>query len=254
MNEKAKRFRTLHHAEDVLVLPNAWDVATAVLMERAGFGAVGTTSAGMAALYGYPDAEGMTCDEMLALVKRMVTAIDVPLSADIEAGYGDVTATVAAVAAVGVAGINLEDAELSQEEAVAHIASARAADTEIVINARTDGYWLGRGDYDDTVRRGNAYLKAGADCVFVPLVQDPETIARLVRDIEGPVNLLAGPTAPTVPEMKTLGVARVSVGSAIARACLRLVRDAAEELRKEGTYRFSDNAIPYPEVNALLRR
>ncbi len=252
--DKAARFRALHEGPDVLVLPNAWDVATAVVMEDAGFSAVGTTSAGMAALYGYPDTEGMTCDEMVALVRRMASALEVPLSADIEAGYGDVAATVEAVMDAGAVGINLEDGDLGLEVAFEHIATARATSAALVINARTDSYWLGGGDYEETVRRGNAYLEAGADCVFVPLMNDAETIRRLVHDIKGPVNMLAGPKAPTIPKMKELGVSRVSVGSAIARASLALVRAAAEELRSHGTYGFADKAISYDEVNDLLRR
>lgn len=118
---------------------------------------------------------------------------------------------------------------------IEHIATARATSAEVVINARTDSYWLGGGDYEETVRRGNAYLEAGADCVFVPLVNDAETIRRLVQDIKGPVNMLAGPEAPPIPKMQELRV-------------------AAEELRTHGTYGFAEKAIPYTEVNELLRR
>lgn len=252
--DKADRFRELHHQTKILVLPNAWDVASACLVAEAGFAAVATTSAGMAALYGHPDGEGMTSGEVVAMVERIVRAVPLPVSVDIETGYRDVSETVRGVWAAGAVGINLEDGELELGKALDAIATARRVAPHIVINARTDVFWRGTGDYDEAVRRGNLFLEAGADCVFVPALADAATIGRLVQDIDGPVNLLAGPGVPSVKELEALGVSRVSVGSGIARACLAAVRDALAELQTDGSYGFSERAIPYGEVNELMRR
>ncbi len=260
--EKAQRLRELHHGPEILVLPNAWDVATAKVFEMAGFPAIATTSAGIAAGLGYRDGERISRDEMLEVVRRIVRAVDVPVTADVEAGYGDPVATAKAVSAVGAVGMNLEDlsahemilADLgSQCELVREIAALRLP---LVINARTDIFLAPIGEPSTrlahTVERLNAYRDAGADSLFAPGVRDRETIARLAREVRGPLNILATPGVPSIADLQALGVARVSIGSGAARAALAFVRRMAGELR-EGRYdsMFGDQ-IPYAEVNAML--
>nr|WP_117300957.1 isocitrate lyase/phosphoenolpyruvate mutase family protein [Paracidobacterium acidisoli] len=263
--EKTVRFRALHRGPEILVLPNAWDVASARVFEAAGFPAIATTSAGIAFSRGYPDGQAISRDEMLDMVARIASAVSVPVTADVEAGYGDPVATAKAVVAVGAAGMNLEDtvAESSgmladQETQAAVVREIQALGLPLVLNARTDVLLAGVGEASTrvarTIERLNAYLVAGADCVFAPGTGDRETIATLVAEISGPVNVLATKGMPIVSELQSLGVARVSVGSGPARAALGLTRRIAQELRASGTWEtLMDGAIPYAELNALLR-
>ncbi len=269
---RAEALRALHHGPSPLILPNAWDVVGARLFEEAGFRAIGTTSVGIAAALGYPDGERAPRDEMLAVVGRIARAVAIPVTADIEAGYGDTPAEVArtarAVIAAGAVGVNLEDgagdptrpladsaAQAAKIRAVREVAAA--AGVPLVLNARTDVYWLAVGDADGrfaaTVERLRTYRAAGADCLFVPGVGDGETIGRLVRAVEGPLNVLAGAGTPAVAELGRLGVRRVSTGSAPLRATLGLVRRIADELLRQRTYTgMTTDALPYAEVNQLL--
>lgn len=262
--EKASCFRALHRGEKILILPNAWDVATARVFEMAGFPAIATTSAGIAASLGYPDGEKISRDEMLEIVSRIARALAIPVTADVEAGYGDPVATAKAVAATGAIGMNLEDAlstasdklmEVSAQTAV--IREIRALNLPLVINARTDIYLASIGDaatrFVRTVERLNAYYEAGADCLFAPGVSDAATIAALAREVQGPLNILATPGTPPAGELQALGVARVSVGSGAARAALGLVRRIAIELREHGSYKaMLEEQVPYAEVNEML--
>lgn len=252
--ELARRFRDLHHSGSPLLLANAWDVATARLSEAAGFPAVATTSAGTAALYGHPDGEGLTLAEVSSLVRGIVDAVSVPVSVDAESGYEDAGETASELWSRGAVGLNLEDGRLALGAAVDNVRAVRRAVPGIVLNARTDEFWLGSGSVDEAIRRGNAFLEAGADCVFVPLVRDVSVAERLVAGIEGPVNLLAGPGSPTIAEMTRLGVSRISVGSTLARACLGLFRRACDELREQGSFGFAEGAVSYAELQELLRR
>ena len=269
---RAETLRALHHGPSPLILPNAWDVVSARLFEEAGCRAIGTTSAGIAATLGYPDGERAPRDELLAVVGRIARAVTVPMTADIEAGYGDTPAeaarTARAVIAVGAVGLNLEDGTgdparplMDTASQVAKIRAVReaavAAGLPLVLNARTDVYWLAVGDahgrFAAAVERLRAYRAAGADCLFVPGVGDGETIGRLVRAVDGPLNVLAGAETPAIADLGRLGVRRVSVGSAPLRATLGLVRRIADELLRQGTYtRMTTDAIPYAEVNQLL--
>jgi 2-methylisocitrate lyase-like PEP mutase family enzyme len=269
---QALAFRAMHHGPKVLLLPNIWDVASARIVEEAGFGALATTSAGIAFTLGYPDGQKISREEMLARVARIVRAVKVPVTADVEAGYGsrpeDAAETARGVIESGAVGMNLEDgtdrpgqlAELSlQLEKIRAVREvALKSGVLLVLNARTDVYLeqIGAPEtrYGETVRRLLAYRDAGADCVFAPGLRDPETISRLVRDVQCPLNILAGPGFPSVPELERLGVARVSLGSAPMRATLGLVRRMAEELKSTGTYGSLEGAPAHADVNRMLRR
>ena len=264
----AARLRDLHD-ERPLVLPNAWDAGSARVIEAAGAAAIATTSAGIAWAHGLPDGQKITAGQMLAAVASIVAAVRVPVTADVEGGYGDgspaaIADLVGELLAVGVAGINLEDSPgpdghplRSTAQQVERLRGAReAAGPDLVINARTDGYLLGVGDpgsrLEDTVDRAEAYLSAGADCVFVPGVVDPATIRELAARIPGPLNVMAGPGAPDVTELAALGVARISVGPAITVAAYDLVSRAAHELLEKGTYTGLEAGIGFGTLNGLF--
>jgi 2-methylisocitrate lyase-like PEP mutase family enzyme len=270
-NNKAIQFRQLHRGPGMLILPNAWDVASARIFEDAGFPAIATTSAGIAFSLGYPDGQRIPREEMMARIGRITRAVQVPVTADVESGYGvtpeDAANTTRDLIEAGVIGMNLEDAsgrkdqplsslELAVEKIRAARESAVQLRAQIVINARTEVYLLPGGnpeaDYSEALRRLLAFRDAGADCVFAPGLKDAETIGRLAKAVECPLNILAVPGAPSISELATLGVARVSVGSGPMRATLGLLRRMAEELRKSGTYTTMDGAVPYDEVNKLL--
>ena len=239
----------------MLVLANAWDVASAVIVaDTAGCRAVATSSAGIAAVLGYPDGERIPAAEMLDMVRRIAAAVDLPVTADLEAGYGDAAATAHAAWDAGAVGLNLEDSGGSADEHVQRVRAARAAVPALVINARTDLYLGGQPDFDETVRRAAAYLDAGADCIFVPGVSDGETIGRLAAAIPGPLNVLAMPSTPPVPELGRLGVARVSVGSGLGRAALGWTRSATATMLETGSFAPLAEAVPFTELGELLDR
>jgi 2-methylisocitrate lyase-like PEP mutase family enzyme len=264
----AEVFRAMHRGEPILLLPNAWDVASARVFEEAGFGAIATTSAGIAFTLGYPDGQRISREEMLAAVRRIATAVKVPVTADVEAGYGDrpedAARTAREVAEAGAVGMNLEDATGDPRKPLLDLALQvervkavqEAARELVVLNARTDVYLLQletpETRYDAALRRLAAYRDAGADCLFVPGLQDSKTIEKLVKDLRCPVNILVGPGAPAVPELEKIGVARVSVGSGAMRAALGLVRRIAAELKGSGTYATLEGAISYADVNRMM--
>ncbi|MDA0162523.1 isocitrate lyase/phosphoenolpyruvate mutase family protein [Solirubrobacter ginsenosidimutans] len=237
---KAEEFAARHRSGPIVVIPNAFDAGSAKVIARRRPVAIGTSSAGIANGLGYADGERIGRDEMLAAIKRIVDAVDVGVTADIEAGYGDAAGTAERLLGLGVIGLNLEDARyggsglLSVEEACANIAAIRAvAGTSLVINARVDT-WLADGDPNAlAVARGNAYLAAGADCVFAPGISD---FAAVVAGLDGPLNAYAGAGTPPVAELEALGVRRVSVGNAPYDACLRLVERITTELLTVGRY------------------
>ena len=268
--DKAAQFLQLHRGPGVLILPNVWDVASARIVEEAGFPALATSSAGVAFSLGYPDGEHISREEMIARVARIVRSVNVPVTADLEAGYGpnpeDVATTTRQMIQAGAVGMNLEDATedrlLDISLGVERVKAARAVAAEVrvpvVVNARTDVYMVPAGDpaekYAEAVRRLNAYCDAGANCVFVPGLRDPEIISRLVKDVPCPLNILGGPGAPSIPELEKLGVARVSLGSGPMRAGLGVLRRIAEEVKTAGTYAALDGAVPHGEMNQLLSR
>ncbi|HEX7252170.1 MAG TPA: isocitrate lyase/phosphoenolpyruvate mutase family protein [Thermoanaerobaculia bacterium] len=273
LEERAARFRERHRGPGILVLPNAWDVASARIFEEAGFDAIGTTSAGIANSLGFPDGEEMPFEDGLRVVERIAAALRIPVSADIETGFSEKPEGVAercrAVLAAGAVGVNLEDGTrepskplvdvaLHCEKVHAARAAAQDAGVALVINARTDVFLDSVGEphtrLDEALRRANAYRKAGADCLFVPGVTDAETIRKLVSGIDGPINVLAGPASSPVAELQRLGVARVSLGSGPMRATLGFLRRAAAEIREKGTFGWLEGAMPYADANRLVSR
>jgi 2-methylisocitrate lyase-like PEP mutase family enzyme len=274
-HEAALAFRALHTPGRPLVLPNAWDTASALLVEEAGVAAVATTSAGLAWDLGTADGDRLDRDRALGAVARIAAAVRVPVSADIESGYAKDAAgvgdTIRAVLAAGAVGVNLEDALYDGEgddvgggrgplrpvaEQAERIAAARAAadaaGVPLFINARIDTVLRGAGGVEETLERAAAYLAAGADGIFVPGAVDPETVKSLVAGVEGPLNVLVGPGAPSVAELAALGVARISAGSSIAQAAHAVVRRAARELLSAGTYDSLTGGLDYAELNTVL--
>jgi 2-methylisocitrate lyase-like PEP mutase family enzyme len=268
--DKAETFRALHAGPRILVLPNAWDVASARVIEEAGFPAIATSSAGVAWALGYPDGERIRREEMLAVVGRIAASVQVPVTADMEAGYGATPQaaleTARGVLAAGAVGLNLEDgtnegALLDGQLQVERIRAVReagsAAGVPLVVNARTDAFevqkWTPAERFAEAVRRAHAYRAAGADCVFVPHVSDGDTIGRLARAIDGPLNVIAGPPAPTIPELERLGVRRASLGPRVVQATLGLIRRIAAELRDRGTYEaMAGLVMPFAEAQKLV--
>jgi len=267
----AELFRSLHRGPKVLVLPNAWDVASARIFEEAGAAAIATTSAGVAFALGYPDGENISREEMLNAIARIATKVKLPVTADVEAGYGkrpeDTSRTAAAVIEAGAVGLNLEDSThdgkpllvdlaLQLEKIAAATETARKLGVPLVLNARTDVYLLQVGApearYDKAVRRLAAYRDAGADCLFAPGLRDPETICRIVRDLGHPVNILVGPGSPPIPELQKVGVARVSLGSSAMRATLGLAEKIVKEVLTAGTYTTLEGAPPHADVNRMM--
>ncbi len=272
--DKADRFRKLHAGPRILALPNAWDVASARILEEAGYPAIATSSAGVAFALGYPDGQRISRDEMLEAVARIARAVRVPVTADMESGYGttvkDMVETAKAVIAAGAVGMNLEDVtgdeESSQVDTVQQVEKIRAIrgaassqGVPLVLNARTDIYLMPIGEaatrFERTVERLRAYRKAGADCVFAPGVSNRDTIAELVKAIGAPLNILISSGCPSLAELEKIGVARVSAGSAVMRATLGLVRRIGKELVEKGTYdSLFDGAVPFAELNRMMGR
>jgi 2-methylisocitrate lyase-like PEP mutase family enzyme len=258
--DKAAALLALHTGPG-FVLPNAWDAGSARILEQVGFPAIATTSAGIAWSLGVPDGGVLDRATMLEHVSRIVAAVSVPVTADLEAGYGDtaddVGDTMARAAALGAVGANIEDARrdglFGIDQAVDRIAAARAAAPSgtFVLNARTDTYFAGAGGdvLAETVERAVRYIEAGADCVFVPGVVEEDTIRRLAEAVPGPLNVVAG-LANTIdaPTLFSLGVKRVSLGGSLARASLSMLERAGRELLGPGTLGFLDDAIGYADL------
>ena len=253
-----KLFADLHKPGDPLLLPNAWDVASAVAIAGAGAKAIATTSAGVAWSLGVPDGAGLGAERTAAVIARIVAAVDVPVSADIEAGYDDVAATVTAVLQAGAVGVNIEDRRdgaglYAPAEQADRLAGARAAadDVPFWINARTDVFLGGSGRIDEVLERSAAYAAAGADSLFVPGLVDPAAIAELAAG-PLPVAVMVWPGAPAVAELTAAGAVRISLGSAIAQAAYEVATRAAAELFNTGTYNSSADGFDYGTMNDAL--
>jgi 2-methylisocitrate lyase-like PEP mutase family enzyme len=272
--KKAEQLRELHHGKNILVLPNAWDVASARILEELGFPVIATSSAAVAFSLGYPDGQRIARYEMLGMVSRIAKAVRVPVTADMEAGYGvtleHMAETVKALVAAGAVGLNLEDVTGSEESSqvdtalqmekirTIHKVSASLG-VPLVVNARTDIYLMPIGPaetrFERTVERLRAYCEAGADCVFAPGVRDAETITKLVKALDAPLNILVTAGTPSLKDLEKIGVARVSIGSGTMRAAMGAVRRVGKELLETGTYTsLLDGAVPFAELNAMLDR
>lgn len=267
MTFSADRTRLFHalHQPGPLALANAWDVASALIVEAAGAKAVATTSAGVAWTLGAPDGNKVERDRVIDLVARIVKVVAVPVTADVESGFGrtagEVAETMRAVREAGASGVNIEDGIggvlRDVEEQVERLAAAREAAPELYINARIDTYLRGIGEPADrlelTLGRAAQFLAAGASGIFVPGVTDLEIVAELAKGIAAPLNVLVGPGAPAVDELAKAGVARISLGSAVAEAAYAVAQRAAVELLTSGTYDSVEGGIEYGELNALFR-
>jgi 2-methylisocitrate lyase-like PEP mutase family enzyme len=267
--EKAERLLALHQPGNPLLLVNAWDAASARVVVHAGAPAVATSSAAASFGLGYPDGQRISRGEMLGAVGIIARAVDVPVTADMEAGYGDqpedAADTAQGVVQAGAVGLNMEDTTgfgflLAIDQATAKVAAVRAVADEtgvpLVLNARVDTY-LSRVGHDDTqlaetIERGRAYLEAGADCVFVPGVTDSHLIAAIVEGIEGNVSVLAS-HQNTVADLARAGVARISLGSGPYRAALSHTLKLADEVYSMGTFAMlADSVISHDDAQRLM--
>jgi 2-methylisocitrate lyase-like PEP mutase family enzyme len=271
-NEKSRRLRELVRAPEILVMPGAYDVLSALLFEQMGFKAIQGTSGGIAAVLGYPDGEVMSREQFVELSGQFAKAVSVPFNADGEKGYGDeegVSETVRALVARGVAGMNLEDGaakgrgglvELSQQlrKIKAVMQTKRELGSEFFLNTRVDAFHVITDDpkkaLDEAIRRGNAYAESGGDCIFYLNLHSAETIGRVAREVKAPVSILAGPQSPSVRELEDLGVARVSYGSGFMKAAITGTKRLAQEILEQGTCSLLKEGMQTPEIAALLAR
>lgn len=269
--EKAELFLKHHLDKEILVLLNSWDIGTSKLIEACSYKAIATTSMGIAASLGYPDCQVIKLSEMIGAIKGIVNAVRVPVTVDIEAGYGnnldEIIESVKKIIATGIAGINIEDsidlspALIDELEFCERISAIRALSDSLgfhlVINARTDSFYTSSGTLKEklteSIKRGNKYHEAGADCIFVQPVSDKEIISALVNEINAPINILLNPTigsgaTTSINELQDLGVARVSFGSGLMKATLALIKKVADEISEKGTCNILlDTLSPLPD-------
>jgi 2-methylisocitrate lyase-like PEP mutase family enzyme len=271
-NAKSRKLRELVRAPEILVMPGAYDVLSAMLFEQMGFKAIQGTSGGIAASLGYPDGEVMSQDLFIEISGAFAAAVTVPFNADGERGYGDesgVRDTVRALVARGVAGMNLEDGaakgsgglvEMSQQvrKIKAVMETKRELGSDFFLNTRVDAFHVVTDDpkkaLDEAIRRGNAYAEAGGDCVFYLNLHAAETIGRVAKEVKAPVSILAGPQSPKVSELQELGVARVSYGSGFLKAAIGEARRLALEIQQKGSVTALKEAMQTPEITALLKK
>jgi 2-methylisocitrate lyase-like PEP mutase family enzyme len=265
LNALAQQFLALHEGP-TLVLPNAWDAGSAAIIESAGAAAIATTSGGVSWALGRSDGEALRREDALTAVARVVRAVSVPVTADVEAGYGDVEATIAGVIRAGAVGVNLEDSRggkvISAQEQAAQYALARevanvAGVPDFVINARTDIYLFGYGApetrFDEVVARAEVYAEAGASVLFVPGLLDLPVLEALSKASPLPLAVMAGPGGPTIAQLSDVGVRRVSIGTGLAQIAYTTALRAAQEMLNEGTYTSFEGAIDYGMINSLFR-
>ncbi len=267
---KAATLRSLHE-DGIFVLPNAWDAGSAAMIAAAGATVIATTSAGVSWSLGRPDGQNLSREEAVDAIARIAATVGLPVTADVEGGYGRapdaVAATVTAVIGAGVVGINLEDsgapggglfdaAAQAGRIRAARAAAAAAGLPELVINARTDVFLFAIGEpegrLDDVLARASAYAEAGADSLFVPGLLDLGTLAELTRKVSLPVNVMAGPGAPDVAALRAAGVRRVSLGQAVTQAAYTLARKAAAEALSSGTYDAIAGADSFGDINGAF--
>jgi 2-methylisocitrate lyase-like PEP mutase family enzyme len=274
-SRRAATFRRLHEDRSGFVMPNAWDAGSSIMLAETGFEAIATTSGGIAFSLGKADfmipegAEPVSRSRMFDRIREITAAVDIPVSGDLEYGYGDspevVAETIRLAIDAGLAGGNIEDHAhgvlYDEALAVERIAAARevadASGSGFVLTARTDGLLLRpSAPLADSIRRANRYREAGADCLYVTGVNDPDVIAALVREIDGPLNAVMGlgDTTLTVAALRAAGVARISLGASIARAVMGFIRDSAREVLERGTLGYAEGQIPQGELNAMFAK
>lgn len=271
-NEKSRKLRELVIAPEILVMPGAYDVLSALLFDQMGFKAIQGTSGGIAAAVGYLDGEAMSRDQFIELSGSFAAAVSVPFNADGERGYGDeagVRDTVRALVARGVAGMNLEDGavkgkgglvELPQQlrKIKAVMETKRELGSEFFLNARVDAFHVITDDpkkaLDEAIERGNAYAAAGGDCIFYLFLHSAEIIGRIAKEVKAPISILAGPQSPSVSELQDLGVARVSYGSGFTKAAITGAKRLAQEILEKGTCSLLKDGMQTPEITALVAR
>ncbi len=256
-------FKALHKQAEPFVLPNAWNAGSARMMEMEGFDAIATTSAGIAFSHGVPDGSLLAQEIVFRELEKIISAVNIPVTADIETGYGDIAKTMAAVQEMGAAGVNIEDADgrtiddlFDIEQACNAISQARrAAEDDFVINARTDTYLTGQPDaLAVSIERGNAYVAAGADCVFIPGACSLDEIATLAKEINAPINILAGvgQRPLTLAQMADCGVKRISTGGSLARHTYAALETALAGIQ-EGSFDYATKAISDDRMNEMLK-
>jgi len=271
-NEKSRRLRELVRAPEILVMPGAYDVLSALLFEQMGFKAIQGTSGGIAAALGYADGEVMSRDRFIEISGSFAGAVSVPFNADGERGYGDengVRETVRALVLRGVAGMNLEDGaakgkgglvEISEQlrKIKAVMETKRELGSKFFLNARVDAFHVFPDDskkaLDEAIRRGNAYAEAGGDCIFYLFLHSAEIIGRIAKEVKAPISILAGPQSPSVSQLQDLGVARVSYGSGFLKAALTGTKQLAQEILEKGTCDLLKQGVQTPEISALVAR
>jgi len=269
---KAERFQALHARPGAFVIPNPWDAGTARILEKLGFEALTTTSAGLAFVLGRRDGAGeVTRDETLANARAIVDATDLPVAADLENGFGHTpeaaSETIRLAGEAGLVGGSIEDStgdpqrpiydfQQAVERVAAAAAAARALPFPFVLVGRAENFLHGRPDLDDTIRRLQAFEAAGADALFAPGLTRAEDIRTVCASVRKPVNVVMGLKSASfsVAELAALGVRRISVGSALSRAALGAFVQAAREIQEHGTFRFAEDALPYADANALVVR
>jgi 2-methylisocitrate lyase-like PEP mutase family enzyme len=273
-NEKSRRLRELIRAPEILVMPGAYDVLSALLFEQMGFKAIQGTSGGIAAVLGYADGEVMSREQFIDVSGQFANAVSVPFNADGEKGYGDeegVKETVRALIARGVAGMNLEDSAGKGSSArglvdlPAHLRKIKAVmetkrelGSDFFLNARVDSFHVITDDpkraLDEAISRGNAYAEAGGDCIFFLNLHSAETIGKVAKEVKAPVSILAGPQSPSVSELQDLGLARVSYGSGFCKAAISGARRLAQEIQSHGTVNLLKEGMQTPDINALVSK
>jgi len=269
-NAKSRRLRELVSAPEILIMPGAYDVLSALLFQQMGFKAIQGTSGGIAAALGYPDGEVMSREQFIAVSGEFTQAVSVPFNADGEKGYGDeksVAQTVRELVARGVAGMNLEDStakggsglvdlwqQLRKIKTV--VDTKRELGSEFFLNARVDAFHVILDDsmkaLNEAINRGNAYTEAGGDCIFYLNLHSADVIGRVAKEVKGPISILAGPQSPSVHELQDLGVARVSYGSGFMKAAISGTKRLAQEILEKGTCSLLKDGMQTPEVAGLV--
>ncbi len=271
-NAKSARLRELVRAPEILVMPGAYDVLSALLFQQLGFKAIQCTSGGIAAMLGYPDGEAMSRELFVQVTASFAAAVALPVNADGEKGYGDETGvkdTVRALVAAGVAGMNLEDSDAKGGVGLVELGdqllkikavmdAKRELGSEFFVNARVDAFHVMTSDpkkaLEEAIRRGNFYAEAGADCIFYLSLHGAQTIGAVAKEVKAPISILAGPQSPSVSELQDLGVARVSYGSGFMKAAISGAKKLALEILAKGTCSLLKDGMQTPDINALVRK